>query len=696
MDRNLEVNEAKETNQEAVPEEAEEEKKEPFHFRFFLNEILFYFVCLVSCEFLLRFFTDTGSISSGGVISILAAALSFTLLMTGIRSLAGKWIGSASVFLLLFFTGIFFATECMVYDSFQMYMTMKTILTGAGDVVSGYSSDFWSTVLYGIPKILVFFLPAALFLICLARKNAFARISRKVSLLLIIIALAAGLCSSNAALLSCSGEAGGFDYDTGVREEGMMAGTWLSLRTTIFRPAEDLDFVNVGDLSSESESEQEIEYGRNEMDIDFSALAEQEEDERIRSLHEYALSQDASSKNKYTGLFQGKNLILICAEAFSDHVVSEELTPTLYRLIHNGFYFSDYYQPAWGGSTSSGEFSFLFGIAPYDRLESIKKSAPNNNYFTMGNQLQRLGYFSAAYHNGTADYYDRDKTHTNLGYDSFIAQNNGLEDIADAYPDDEKMFDRTLDTYLDLQPFSVYYMTVSGHASYIQNSVEVREHLDRVNEVLGDQYPEKVKYYICYQMELEDALTAMVSKLEERGIAGNTVIAMTTDHYPYGLERSATFKSDRNYLPDLYQMDSMPYSWDRDKNGLSIWSGCLENENVDMACEISDPTFSLDILPTLSNLFGLEFDSRLLTGRDVFSDQEALVFWNNGSWITNKGKYNTASGEFFPAEGENPDEEYVERISQIVQNRLSFSDQVVENDYYGILFGEDTVGEHNS
>ena len=171
---------------------------------------------------------------------------------------------------------------------------------------------------------------------------------------------------------------------------------------------------------------------------------------------------------------------------------------------------------------------------------------------------------------------------------------------------------------------------------------------------------------------------------------------MTTDHYPYGLERSSTFKSDRNYLPDLYQTDSMPYAWDRDKNGLIIWSGCLENKDSSLACEIPEPTFSLDILPTLSNLFGLEYDSRLLTGRDVFSDQEAIVFWNNGSWITEKGRYDVASGEFFPAEGEDGDEEYVERITQIVRNRLSFSDQVVEHDYYRILFGEDTTGEHNS
>ena len=686
------------TDAEETKENRDSLKKEKksFRFRSFLFEILFYFASLSACEILLRFFTKTGIPSFRTVLTFLAAALLMTAFLSGIRRLPGRWTGRAAVLLLLIFTGVFFATECMVYDSFQMYMTMKTILMGAGDVVSGYSNDFWHTILHGLPKIIVFFLPAIIYILCLARKKGFSGSGRKASLLLVLFSVIIAVHSSDTLLSSFGGEGGRYDYDTGVRQYGMMTGTWLSLRTSLSGDTDDPDFIDVESLSSEIESEEEVKYGKNEMKIDFRALADQEEDESIRALHEYALSQEPSSKNQYTGLFQGKNLILICAEAFSDHVVSEELTPTLYRLIHNGFYFSDYYQPAWGGSTISGEFSFLFGIAPYDRLESMKKTSSNNNYFTMGNQLQRLGYYSAAFHNGTSNYYDRDETHTNLGYDSFIAQNNGLEEIADAYPDDEKMFDRTMDTYLDQQPFSIYYMTVSGHASYVQNSVEVREHMDRVNEVLGDQYPDKVKYYICYQMELEDALTTMVGRLEEKGIANDTVIAMTTDHYPYGLERSSTFKSDRNYLPDLYQTDSMPYAWDRDKNGLIIWSGCLENKDSSLACEIPEPTFSLDILPTLSNLFGLEYDSRLLTGRDVFSDQEAIVFWNNGSWITEKGRYDVASGEFLPAEGEDGDEEYVERTSQIVRNRLSFSDQVVEHDYYRILFGEDTTGEHNS
>ena len=108
-----------------------------------------------------------------------------------------------------------------------------------------------------------------------------------------------------------------------------------------------------------------------------------------------------------------------------------------------------------------------------------------------------------------------------------------------------------------------------------------------------------------------------------------------------------------------------------------------------MACEISAPTYSLDVVPTLSNLFGVEFDSRLLVGRDVFSDAEPIVLWNNYSWVTERGKFDSIEYEFTPNPGFENDEEYISRISSIVSNKITFSQRVVDNDYYGYLFGSE-------
>lgn len=198
-----------------------------------------------------------------------------------------------------------------------------------------------------------------------------------------------------------------------------------------------------------------------------------------------------------------------------------------------------------------------------------------------------------------------------------------------------------MDTYLDSeQPFSIYYMTVSGHCIYEKDSVYTKDNLEYVRSILGNKYKDTTTYYLCYQVELEYALQTMIAKLEDAGIADNTVICLTSDHYPYGLENTKTFGNTQDYVADLYGYE-VKTDWGKDHNSWIIWSGCLENEYKDMVCEIDTPTYSLDIVPTLSNLFGLEYDSRLLVGRDVFSEQEPLVLWNNHSWITIEGKYDS-------------------------------------------------------
>ena len=100
---------------------------------------------------------------------------------------------------------------------------------------------------------------------------------------------------------------------------------------------------------------------------------------------------------------------------------------------------------------------------------------------------------------------------------------------------------------------------------------------------------------------------------------------------------------------------------------------------------VDTPTYSLDILPTLSNLFGVEYDSRLLVGRDVFSDAEPLVLWYDFTWKTDKGLFNPESGKFTPAEGVSVEEGYVDRIKALVQNKIHYSREVQQTDYFNYL-----------
>ena len=100
------------------------------------------------------------------------------------------------------------------------------------------------------------------------------------------------------------------------------------------------------------------------MDIDFEELARNEDNQAIRTLHNYFASVKPTNKNEYTGMFEGYNLILITAEGFSPYAVHKEVTPTLYKLVNEGFVFNNFYTALWQTSTSDGEFVALTGLIP--------------------------------------------------------------------------------------------------------------------------------------------------------------------------------------------------------------------------------------------------------------------------------------------------------------------------------------------
>lgn len=640
--------------------------------------------------------------------------ISAGLLAAAILSFLPPKVNKVCTILILIIAGTAFSAECLVKKNFQIYMTPSSVFTGAAGVVSEYGSNLAASIFGGIFEIVLFFAPALVYAV-FGRRLLFVPKEKVKPVFSVISAVCAAVVFISGVLIADFGSSrdkykNQLDFDSSVETFGLLTAFRLNFQKNISPSEHDMGFVavnssNVADVlqteitqtakgteetAAVSEIKEEAENGDNIMNIDFDAAYARNPSEIVSELNSYVQSLEPTNKNKYTGLFEGKNLILICAEAFSDSVIDEKLTPTLYRMTHNGIYFSDYYQPTWGGSTTTGEFSFVTGLVPESGLESMLKIQDNNNYFTLGNQLQRRNYLSCAFHNGQYDYYSRNLTHTNLGYDNFLAYGSGLENIIRIYSEDSVMLDKTIDEYIDKQPFSLYYMTVSGHFSYKDDNIKVKENLQKVIDIYGNKYKDKTNYYLCYQMELDKALDILVKKLEDAGIADDTVICLTADHYPYGLKLSKTYGNTEDYLSDLYGSNySEP--WERDHNAWILWSGCLENDYKEYACEISSPTYSLDIVPTLSNLFGLEYDSRLLVGRDVFSDADPLVIWNNRTWLTDKGSYNSYTKAFIPAEGCEYDEEYINRMKDIVYNKVYFSYQTVNNDYYGVLFGPDEI-----
>ena len=460
-----------------------------------------------------------------------------------------------------------------------------------------------------------------------------------------------------------------------------------------YDPMEDVPVIATPDPTVSGNDEGEVAvaepvvYGVNAYDIDFAALAEA--GGAYSNMNAYVASLTPSSKNEYTGLFEGKNLIIFCAEAFSSSIIDPELTPALYRLTTKGINFTDYYEQATAGTTG-GEFELIYGLMPLAGGDSMLTMTAQGSYTNMGSMLSSdMGYYGMAFHDNDDLYYSRNITHNLLGYsEGFMGFGNGMEKlISRAWPEsDLEMMEGTLPLYSDHQPFNVYYMTVSGHSGYnfSSNAMSVRNR-ERIQEWCAEkglEYTEPVKAYIACQLELEKALEYTLEYLEENDLADDTVIALAPDHFPYGLTNGG-YLGNLPYLDELYGY-KVETQLDRDRNTAIIWCGVLEDMDPII---IDKPTSPLDILPTLLNLFGCEWDSRLYIGRDVLSNAEGLYFDSGYNWKTEVGSYRAATGVFTPNPGyEEVGEAYIKRHNAIVANKIAFNRNVIYNAYFPYVY----------
>ncbi len=448
---------------------------------------------------------------------------------------------------------------------------------------------------------------------------------------------------------------------------GLLTTMRLDLQRFIFGFEEKLSVQTNAIPKEEEKDSYNITY------IDFDKLIKNEEDNTIKEMHKYFSSQEASKKNKYTGMFKDKNLIVLVGESFSSLAIREDLTPNLYKLYKEGFQFDNFYTPIFPVSTADGEYITDTSLIPKEGVWSFLRVAGNYMPYSYANVFEKQGYSSNAYHNHTATYYERDKYIETMGYNSYLAVGTGLEDRMDTsnWPNsDYEMVKTTVDDYINNEKFMAYYMTVSGHMNYTKiGNMMVYRNWDQVKDL---PYSNKAKGYLAANIELDKAVGELLSRLEQAGKLEDTVIVISGDHYPYGLTLSeinelSTFERD-----DKFEKFRMPFL---------IWSGSMKGP-----IKVEKIGSSLDVLPTVLNLFGAEFDSRLLMGRDILSDSDPIVIFSDRSFITDKGRYNSLTEQFTPNEGVTVEEGYVDKINTIIYKKYQMSRLILENDYYKHVF----------
>lgn len=411
----------------------------------------------------------------------------------------------------------------------------------------------------------------------------------------------------------------------------------------------------------------------NVLNLDFDALSKLTDNQLIQELNKYCDSLSGTKQNEYTGMLKDYNLIYICAESFSTAAIVPELMPTLYKLSTQGFIFNNYYN-TFPNVTTDGEYTMCLGLYPdvsrNKQNASFKASVNNYLPYALGNIFtQQKGIKTYGYHNYTGSYYNRRQTHANMGY-SMKFMNDGMKFTSNWPSSDYEMMQQSVGDYIGQEQFHAYYMTFSGHYQYNpETNLIAKRNWDLVKDM---PYSTQAKAYISCHIELEKALAYLMEQLETAGVADKTAIVLAGDHFPYGLK-------DKQYSELIgYTIDD----FSKYKSSLLFWVGGMEE-----SIEIDTYCCNADILPTVLNLWGFEYDSRMLAGTDILSDGTHIAILRDYSFYTDKVWFNASKNKIkYLVDESTLPAGYVENMIKLVKTKYKISVDILNSDYYKFIY----------
>lgn len=631
------------------------------------KSILVTFIAVLLGEFIFEILTF-GALENIVLKIIFLMQISILL---NIFCLFGKKVNKIiiTVFLILF--TLLYISQYIYYTIFESALGLYDILKSGQ--VAQFTTPLFTIIKDNILQILLFLLPLIAFGI-INKWIEFKRNTKKQIICLCIIFICLYLISVLIINLSSNNEIFSiknlyYNINNGtqnLKKFGVITAGRLDLQRTVFSFKEK-QLYQYEDESGNVKILDSSKY--NMLDIDFDELIANESDDEIKEIHKYIKSQEPTEKNDYTGKYKDKNLIVIIGESFSLQAINKDVTPTLYKIYNESIQFKNFYTPLFPVSTADGEYLTDTSLLPAEGVWSIEEVGNNIYPYTYGNILKKYGYETYAYHNYHYDYYKRDIYFETMGYDTYLSWGNGLEERMDfsQFPaSDYDMIKSTVDDYINDDKFVAYYITISGHMNYDETNAMVNKNWSSVKDL---PYSKKAKSYLATQIELDKAVEELINTLEEKDKMKDTVIVITGDHYPYGLTE--------NELKELITYDIVDYDLDKFRMPFIIYTGEDQSDIV-----VEKNACSLDVLPTVLNLFGVDYDSRLLMGKDIFSNSEPLIIFSNRSFITQNERYNSNNGTLYRDGLLVQDEEYIRKMKQQIYYKYRYSRLILEKNYY--------------
>lgn len=397
------------------------------------------------------------------------------------------------------------------------------------------------------------------------------------------------------------------------------------------------------------------------------AMARAEAEEEINS---YFNSREASDGNEMTGIFEGKNVVLVLMESMDDWAIGQH-TPTINRLMAEGINFTDFYTPAYGSvRTFNSEFCLNTGSFLSSQGGYAFDYVTNDYRQSLASVLGSLGYSSKVYHYNDPNFYSRGVFSPAMGYEEYISYMNYVteENERDLY-DDQFLFDHAQVSesfFRDGQKLN-FIITRSAHLSYIYNEVLSYWGLKKYPEYRGMTGHEEEDCMYLKARLVDDMFARLLQELEENGELENTVIVAMTDHYSYGV-KDVQLVLDRSGVDDMLLVEKVP---------CFIWSADGPAMEVDKTLNTSD------MLPTLLNLMGVETEYRYL-GQDAFEESyRGYALFPNGSWVCDGIAYNASKDAYILLdESKELSDAFAEEMALLTNEYVRINNLILETDYY--------------
>ena len=336
---------------------------------------------------------------------------------------------------------------------------------------------------------------------------------------------------------------------------------------------------------------------------------------------EYSKEND-KKKNRYTGKQKGNNLIIVQLEGVDSWLINKNDTPTLYNMMRNSINFTNHYSYYnGGGSTFNSEFAVNTGfITPLSYTQNAYTFNKNSFPYSLAHLFKNEGYSVNAFHMNTKEFYSRGTNYKNWGYDNYY----GLVDLG-TYKDNSYYLDRELILNEDFnekmfsdKPFVDYIITYTNHMPFSSEKGNCKMLLD-----LDSEENENVSYDLneedCARRQAKETdymMELLLNELKTRNLYNNTTIVVLTDHYLYTLSDKTILDKYKNTSNNL--INYTPFF---------IWNNGKDKKTVKTV------TSQLNVLPTILNLFGIDYNPNNYIGSDALDNNyQKIVFFSDYSW----------------------------------------------------------------